>query len=79
MSDRMTELIDAAQKQQRENEERALANVRARMIPETDPDFDGKNCIECGNSIPPRRLDMQKIRCVGCQDAKERGSKLFRR
>lgn len=69
MSDRLTELIDAAQNQQRENEERALMNVRARMAPERHPHFDGSHCVEadCGDLLPKARLLDGRIRCVECQ------------
>lgn len=78
-SERYTELVDAAQEQQRENEERALANVRAHLAPENHPDFDGSHCIDCGELIPKPRLQDGRIRCVRCQETKERGSRLFRR
>lgn len=69
MSDRLTELIDAAQNQQRENEERALKNVRARMAPESHPHFDGSHCVEadCEALLPKARLLDGRIRCVECQ------------
>lgn len=72
MSERLTELIDAAQQQQRENEDRALANVRAQLAPESHPDFDGMHCVDGGELIPIERLRMGRIRCVDCQEAKER-------
>lgn len=78
-NERTTELVDAAQKQQRENEERALANVRANLAPESHPDFDGKHCVDGGEVIPKERLLMGRIRCVHCQELKERNSKLRRR
>lgn len=78
-SERLSEQIDQAQEMQRENEARALANVRANLAPETHPDFDGKHCVDCTGLIPKARLLMEKVRCVVCQDILERGSKLFRR
>lgn len=79
MSERYTELIDAAQQQQQENEARALANVRAKLEPQSHPDFDGLHCVDGGEVIPLARLQMGRVRCVTCQEVKDRGSKLFRR
>lgn len=79
MTDRYTELIDAAQEQQRENEERALAAVRANLAPQEHPAFDGSHCLDCDNLIPRERLEMGRMRCVSCQGALERNTKLFRR
>lgn len=79
MGDRLTELVDQAQEQQRENEARALDKVRASLGPETHPDFDGKHCLDCGDTIPEKRRMMDKIRCVDCQDTLERGGKMRRR
>ena len=39
--------------------------------PETHPDFNGKNCIDCGYEIPPKRLILEKIRCIDCQEEYE--------
>ena len=55
----------------------ALAKVKARMAPETHPDFDGKHCLACGDTIPKLRLDMGKIRCVHCQSALEIKSRMY--
>lgn len=79
MGERIAELVDQAQLQQQENEARALSKVRAALGPETHPDFDGKHCLDCGDTIPQKRRMMDKIRCVNCQDALERGSKLRRK
>jgi RNA polymerase-binding transcription factor DksA len=55
----------------------AIEAVRALVAPESDPDFDGKTCIECGEAIPRKRLDLGKIRCVSCQGVKEIKSRLY--
>lgn len=46
--------------------QRALANR-----PESHPDFDDINCVECGEEIPAKRLAMKKVRCTICQSALE--------
>lgn len=78
-SERYTELNEAAQRQQEATNERALREVQARLQPETDPDFDGKHCVGCWGLIPKARLEQGRVRCVLCQEDKERLSKLFRR
>lgn len=55
----------------------AIAKVKARLAPEKHPDFDGKNCVVCGEKIPRIRLDMGKVRCVHCQSALEIKSRMF--
>lgn len=36
-------------------------------------DWDGETCVDCGEDIPPQRLAMGiSIRCVDCQELKER-------
>ena len=79
MTERYTELMDAAQEQQDKNNREALAAVQARVLPESDPDFDGKHCIDGGEPIPKARLALGKIRCVKCQEAVELHDKLNRR
>ncbi len=49
----------------------ALERVRALAKPETDPDFDGCHCVECGEPIPKARLALSKVRGVTCQQRLE--------
>jgi RNA polymerase-binding transcription factor DksA len=46
---------------------------RARLLnqPERHPDFDGKHCLDCESLIPQVRLNLQRIRCVECQQELE--------
>jgi RNA polymerase-binding transcription factor DksA len=55
----------------------ALSRHKEKVAPEQHPDFDGENCLECGNEIPMVRLEMGKIRCVHCQEALELRNKMF--
>jgi len=64
--------LDVAADLQQKLNDAGLAEVQRRAQPETHPDFDGKHCISCGNEIPKLRLKLNKIRCVYCQEAKER-------
>jgi RNA polymerase-binding transcription factor DksA len=62
-------LDEAEQAQWMQLREQADIAVRARALnaPETHPDFDGANCIDCDEAIPPARLALHRIRCVDCQ------------
>lgn len=57
--------------------EKALAEIRNRVAPETHPDFDGKTCVECGEKIPKARLNLGKVRCVHCQSALEVKGRMY--
>lgn len=72
----MDEADQAAIFQQNENDQ-ALAKIKAKLAPETHPDFDGKHCVDCSDLIPKARLKMGKIRCVHCQSVLETRSKLY--
>ncbi len=54
----------------------ALEAHKAKVAPESHPDFDGESCLDCGDTIPEVRLNMGKIRCVYCQEALEKKNKL---
>ncbi len=54
----------------------ALEMHKAKVAPETHPDFDGESCIDCGDTIPELRLSMGRIRCVHCQEILEKKNKL---
>jgi hypothetical protein len=53
----------------------AERRARGKSGPEYHPDFDGMHCVEelCGLPIPPARLALGKIRCIDCQELRERG------
>lgn len=38
---------------------------------EEHPDFNGTNCVDCEEVIPPVRLAHGKVRCVDCQTVLE--------
>lgn len=46
------------------------ANAAA-LRPQHHPDFDGAHCIECGDDLPAVRLQMGRIRCTECQNARD--------
>ena len=49
-----------------------IAAAALRTAPQTHPDFDGVNCVTCGDELPQVRLAYGRIRCVICQTAIER-------
>ena len=53
----------------------AEAKARGRSAPEFDAAFDGSHCVECEDEIPAPRLALGKVRCVPCQQLRERGVK----
>ncbi len=56
--------------------ESALSLHRARaaqaLAPQSHPQFDGENCLDCGDPIPLQRLAMRRIRCTACETRNER-------
>jgi RNA polymerase-binding transcription factor DksA len=51
--------------------------ARRALAPQTHQDFDGENCIDCGNKIQEERLAMRRICCTICQSVREKKDKLF--
>lgn len=68
---------DQASMIQMANNKHALDKVKARLAPESHPDFDGGSCVDCSDAIPQARLDMGRVRCVPCQTAREARTRLF--
>lgn len=62
-------LDEAEQAQFIQLKEQAAISARARELnrPEFHPDFDGENCVECGDPMPQGRLILKRVRCVECQ------------
>lgn len=69
----MADIIDTASAFAARLNADALARARGKSASETHPDFNGLNCVDCGECIHPARLAMGKVRCVECQDFLERG------
>ena len=49
-----------------------IADAALKTAPQTHPDFDGENCVTCGDELPQVRLAYGRIRCVICQTKIER-------
>lgn len=73
--ERITEQVDLAAKLQDDFNNRGIARAAAAVAPESDPDFDGKHCLDCPTIIPKARRDLGRIRCVACQTIKEKHQK----
>ena len=54
--------------------ERAIEIVQLNLK-QHHPDFDGVNCLDCGETMIELRLTMGRIRCVYCQGIEERKQK----
>lgn len=70
---------DQAQQINEEFTEKSIAACRAKAQAETHPDFDGIHCVDCDEPIPEARLKMGKVRCVYCQQKKERQEQLYKK
>lgn len=44
-----------------------LRRAVGKSAPESHPDFDGANCVDCADTIHPARLKLGKVRCIECQ------------
>lgn len=49
-----------------------IAAASLKVAPEKHPDFDGSNCVKCGEELPSVRLAYGRIRCVTCQTILEK-------
>lgn len=56
----------------------AERRARGKSGPESDPSFDGENCVDCMDAIPSARLKLGKIRCVQCQEILEKQQRMRR-
>lgn len=55
-----------------------IEKSRIAMQKQVSADFNGVNCIDCGDTIHEKRLAMQRIRCTDCESDQETRSRLFR-
>lgn len=75
---READSLDIAAELQDAINQRGIEEVRRAAAQQTDPDFDGKHCIECAAKIPKGRLDLGRINCYDCQDSIEKRKRFFR-
>jgi RNA polymerase-binding transcription factor DksA len=68
--------VDRANELAQMETENSLYLARKKAAPEQLPRADGTyeqtDCIDCGGEIPLGRLNLGKVRCIGCQSALER-------
>lgn len=67
----MADLIDDAQDKEFMERESSLAAALQKLKPQTHPDFNGSDCVDCSDPMPDVRLRMGRIRCVYCQELLE--------
>ena len=62
--------LDLASENEDRFREEAIRNATTQK--KAPPDFDGKNCVDCGSEIPEGRLNLAKYTCIYCQTIRER-------
>ena len=73
----MTDIIDTANAFAARLNDDALDRARGKSAPETHPDWNGLNCVDCGDEVHRVRLALGKVRCMSCQDVLEKQAKRF--
>lgn len=72
----LPDVIDSACEQEQMTTAVLVALQRSKLKYEQARDKHGNwpitECVDCGDDIPEGRLEMGKIRCVHCQEAKEK-------
>ena len=74
--------IDRATTHTLEFTEAAVREARRRAGPQQKQNDDGSwpitDCVDCEIPIVLKRLDMARIRCVGCQEAEDKHRRFLR-
>lgn len=79
MGERLADENDAASVQEGEFTQNSVRVIQKRLAAEKHPDFNDKDCLDCGESLPELRLLDGRIRCTACQTKLEfKRKKLFR-
>ena len=72
MSDMFNEQnIQVAQKSLENHINRSIHRAAILSAPQSSPNFNGCDCVRCGDPIPEKRLALGRIRCIECQTALE--------
>ena len=73
--ERAPDVLDRASALTARLNEAYVEEARHRARPEQKQNLDGSwpqtECEDCANDIEPGRLALGKIRCLGCQEARE--------
>ena len=79
--ERHTEQIDAANHLADMYTKLAMQQQVAKLAPEqvrlADGTWPTTECVDCGEEIPEKRLEMARIRCVVCQEILEKRKKTY--
>lgn len=67
----MADIIDVVQEWNELHHKVSLHNQSLKMLPESHPDFNGTDCVDCGDAVAKLRLDWGRVRCAPCQELKE--------
>lgn len=70
--ERSADILEQAEETTTVFTQAAIATARDALEPETHPNFDGSNCVDCEDEIPAARLALRRVRCIRCQETKER-------
>lgn len=72
------DLLDQASQASELFLEEGVSKAVGRLQPEKHPDFDGRHCVDenCGVVMPKLRLQLGRIRCVDCQERREKLAKM---
>lgn len=79
MIERTADELETADQLQELGRADGLARVRDALKAEHHPDFDGVNCVSCGDELAPVRIAYKRVRCAACQTEIERQEKMRRR
>lgn len=76
MSEKYTEQVDQANQIAEEFTAAHVQRIQARNKPEQVRNEDGtwphEECVDCDEPIPEGRLSLGKVRCISCQEHKEK-------
>lgn len=80
-AERFSDESDRATYIEQQANDEAVDHHRRLAAPEQVKDENGNwphtDCVECGDTIHPKRLEMGKVRCVYCQHIKESQSRQY--
>lgn len=71
--DRVSDVVDIASREELRGTEMAVALARRKIKPPTD--WDRETCYECGEPLPPERIEAERFLCVPHQELKEKRAK----
>ena len=72
-SERVSDVSDAATREELRGTELAIAAIRREVKPPSD--WDKETCYECGVELPVQRIKANRFLCVGCKTLEEKRKK----